>query len=140
MHRSLCFLPVLFISAAALADTVRVDLPQAAQTSGAWHLSPLSVDLPPGATAPAFVSSPQPTRLRDGRLGVVSVSFEINETGLPVNVQVYQSSNKELEDEVIAFIRELRFRAASRGDVPVASHGSMTLTLGPRGEIPHRKK
>ncbi len=118
-----------------------MDFPKTAHSYGAWRLSPLSVDLPEGVTAPAFVSAPeQAALLHEARLGSVSVSFEIDEKGIPANVQVYQSSNKELKDEVIAFIRELRFRAALRGDLPVVSSGRMTLTLGPRGEIPRRKQ
>lgn len=142
MSRLLCVLAVVvFAGVVDAADTIRVDFPQTAQTFGAWRLSPLSVELPEGATAPAFVSAPeQSAMLHEARLGSVSVSFEINEKGIPANVQVYQSSNKELEDEVIAFIRELRFRAALRGDLPVASSGRMTLTLGPRGEIPRLKR
>ena len=36
----------------------------------------------------------------------VSVRFDIDEKGLPINIQVDRSSGKELEDEVIALIRE----------------------------------
>jgi hypothetical protein len=68
------------------------------------------------------------------------VSFEITEKGIPVNVQVDKSSDKELHDEVIAMILEWRFKAALRGNVPVPSQAYMDLSLGDPLQRHHGKK
>jgi TonB family protein len=76
--------------------------------------------------------------------GFVSVSFEINKKGLPINIQVDKSSDKELEDEVIALIREWRFEAVLMGDVPDVTHARVELSgsdpsAGVGRPRPHRR-
>jgi TonB family protein len=60
----------------------------------------------------------------------VSVSFEISDKGLPINIQADKSSDKELEEEVIAMIREWRFLAALRNGTPVVSQAYVDLSGG----------
>src|SRR4029077_3992961 len=128
--RAVIIFPLLFVAVQA-ADTVRVTLPLATETTGVWHISKASADVPKNAVSPTLISAPQRAQTK-GTPAVCSfsVSFEINEKGIPVNIQVEKSSNKELDDEVIAMIREWRFEAALRGDVPVASQAYIDLSLG----------
>lgn len=124
------------------ADTPRVSLPLGAGTTGFFHISRAFADVPSDASIPRLISAPQSSQPRDFRAGSVSVSFEINEKGLPINIQIDKSSDKELDDEVIAMIREWRFEAALRGDVALASRAYVDLSFGdlpPEGRRPKKK-
>ena len=127
--RAVIIFPLLFVAVQA-ADTVRVTLPLATETTGVWHISKAFADVPKNAVAPTLISAPQRARTKDtaAAVGLFSVSFEITEKGIPVNVQVDRSSDKELHDEVIAMILEWRFKAALRGHVPVPSQAYMDLS------------
>jgi outer membrane biosynthesis protein TonB len=59
---------------------------------------------------------------------------------LPIDIQIDKSSDKELDDEVIAMIREWRFEAALRGDVALASRAYIDLSIGDLPEGRSRKK
>ena len=134
-------LPLLQIAGVA-ADTTRVELPVSAVATGAWHISGAYVDLPLGTERPVLISTPQNARPGSAAIGAVSVSFEISEKGIPFNIQVDKSSDKELDDEVIALIREWRFEAAMRNGIPLASHGYLDFVLGDgiRRPVPRKKK
>ena len=124
------------------ADTPRVSLPLGAGTTGAWHISRALADVLSEASSPKLISAPQSSYPKDFTAGSVSVSFEINEKGLPINIQIEKSSDKELDDEVIAMIREWRFEAALRGDVALASRAYIDLSIGdlpPEGRRPRKK-
>jgi hypothetical protein len=61
-----------------------------------------------------------------------------------INIQVDKSSDKELEDEVIALIREWRFETVLMGDVPVVRHAHVELSgsdpsAGVGRPRPHRR-
>jgi TonB family protein len=109
--RALALLPLLF-APIGVADTIRVPLPRATDTSGAWRIAEASVEVPADSVSPILISAPQPAQTNVTSTSLVSVTFQVNEKGFPVNIQVVKSSNKELEDEVIALIREWRFEAA----------------------------
>src|SRR6202044_3289162 len=121
--------PLLAVTLGA-ADAPRVSLPLGAGTTGIWHISRALADVPSDASSPKLISAPQSSQPKDFMAASVSVSFEINEKGLPVNVQIDKSSDKELDDEVIAMIREWRFEAALRGDVALASRAYIDLSTG----------
>src|ERR1700676_5163990 len=119
--RALIVFPLLFVAVQA-ADTIRVTLPLASETTGVWHISKASADVPKNAVSPTLIFAPQRAQTKDTpAVGLFSVSFEITEKCIPVNIQVEKSSNKELDDEMIPMIREEPFEAALRRDVPVAS-------------------
>jgi TonB family protein len=111
------------------ADTSRASLPLGAGTTGVWHISRALADVPSDASSPKLISAPQSSQRKDSTAGAVSVSFEINEKGLPIDIQVDKSSDKELDDEVIAMIREWRFEAALRGGVSLASRAYIDLSV-----------
>jgi TonB family protein len=119
----------MFLAPIAAEDAIRVNLPLAAQTTGAWHIVRASVDLPRDVVSPKLTLAPQSTQSKlPTPDSFVSVRFEINEKGVPVNIQVDKSSDKELEEEVIALIREWRFEAALRGGGPVPAQAYMDLS------------
>jgi hypothetical protein len=60
---------------------------------------------------------------RIGNPQISPTRLDINQRGVPFNIQVDKSSDKDLDDEVIAMIREWRFEAALNGGVGVPSRG-----------------
>jgi TonB family protein len=126
--RTLVLLAVLLAPIAA-EDAIRVNLPLDSAAAGAWHIAKASVELPRDVVSPKLTSAPQasPSKIPASD-SFVAVSFQINEKGLPVNIQVDKSSDKELEDEVIALIREWRFEAALRGDTQVITEAHVELS------------
>src|ERR1700754_1633953 len=121
-------LPLFAILAAA--QTVHVNLPVNTGISGVWRISKAIAEVPEGAVSPKLISAPQPTGTGAPASGSVSVSFQIDEKGKPFNIQVDKSSDQQLDDEVIALIREGRFEAALRGGFAVPSHPFIDLTVG----------
>jgi len=124
------------------AESRRISLLPGVGTTGPWHISRAVADVPGDASGPKLIAAPQPSRPAAVRNGSISVSFEINERGLPINIQIDKSSDKALDDEVIAMIREWRFEAALRGDVPLSSHAHVDLSIGtlpPDGRRPLKK-
>jgi TonB family protein len=124
------------------ADTSRVSLSLGPGTTGIWHISSALADVPANASLPRLISAPQPSERKGLSAGSVSVSFEINEKGLPMDIQIDKSCGKELDDEVVAMIREWRFEAALRGGVALGSRAYLDLSIGdlpPEGRRPKKK-
>jgi TonB family protein len=104
--------------------------------TGAWHLTRALLEAPEDATAPVLTRASYP-QITQSRQGEVSVSFDINEDGLPIHVRVEHSSDAQLNDEVIALIREWRFAAAVRNGMPVLAHGVFDFRgSGPEAAVP----
>ena len=87
-------------------------------------------DVPYGAVGPKLISAPQSSQTKFPSTASMSVSFGIDQNGIPFNIQIDKSSDKELDDEVIAMIREWRFEAALSGGVTVQSHVYLDLSVG----------
>ena len=85
--------------------------------------------MPEGSLRPQLITAPQSPRQGSLQIGAVSVSFEISQTGVPFDIQVDKSSDTALETEVIALIREWRFKAAMQNGNAIASHGQMDFVL-----------
>jgi TonB family protein len=135
--RLLIILPLLATLGAA--DTIHVSLPAATETIGVWHFVEAFADIPRGAVCPKLVSAPQSSQTKAPPGASVSVSFDIDVKGSPFNIQIDKSSDKELNDEVIAMIREWRFEAAVSGRFAVKSHARIDLSTGevqPEGRRP----
>jgi TonB family protein len=120
----------LFLMALGADDTLRVTIQSGTETSGVWHLAQASADIPVGAVSPRLISAPQPVQTKARQPALVSVSFEIDKRGLPTNIQIDKSSDKDLDDEVITMIREWRFEAALNDGVGVPSRAYLDLSLG----------
>ena len=128
------------LSPLAAQDLVHANLAVETQTSGAWHIARASVELPQDATGPRLISAPQavPSKIPSPD-SFVYIRFQISEKGVPFEIRVDKSSDQELEDEVIAMIREWRFEAALRGDVRFVSQAQLDLSGAPRPRVAHRR-
>jgi TonB family protein len=130
----------LFLAPLAAEGAIRVTMPLETQTTGVWHIAKASVELPHDAISPKLTPAPQITQPKIPALdSFVSVSFEINEQGLPINIQADKSSDKELEEEVIDLIREWRFQAALRGGIPIVTHGHIELSGSDSGGVVRKR-
>jgi|SRR5579883_1277294 TonB family protein len=127
--RTLIILPLLAILASA--ETVRVNLPSKICTAGVWRLSNAFAEVPQGATSPKLMSAVQECAIKAHPGASVSVSFGIDEKGIPFNIRIVKSSDKQLDEEVIALIREWRFEAALRDGLFVQSHAFLDLSSAP---------
>jgi len=66
--------------------------------------------------------SPKPNSGADGfRIsGVVLIGLVVSSHGLPVNVHVVRSVDKDIDQSAVEAVREWRFEPAHKGDKPVA--------------------
>jgi TonB family protein len=127
-----CFLTVL-----SAADLVREPLSVSSASTGPWRITKASVELPPEALPPRLVAAPQMTRSRTPSEVQVSVSFQIDAQGSPADIRIEKTSNDQLNDEVVAMIREWRFEAAKNSSASVPSRAFFDLAAGgPEEQLP----
>jgi TonB family protein len=109
-----------------------------------WHLNGAIFRTEPGVSAPTIVRATYPDMTQDSRFATFRIAAQIDERGIPREVQVVYSSDPSLDDEVIRLIREWRFQAAQKAGqaVPVTaefefSHGVAPVPATP---VPVRRK
>ncbi len=109
-----------------------------------WHLIRVQFDTPPGIAQPAFVSAPYPIgaglgpeameegRLvaAMGRLATAKVTFDVDEHGLPRNVQSQDASDPVWGIEAAALVGEWRFTPGMRGGIAVPVRCTVELVWG----------
>src|ERR1035438_551294 len=79
-----------------------------------WHLSDISYKPPEDASDPVLTSEKYPPNAAPGNKASVTLSFDVDEQGVPVHLQVEKSSDKKWEADVIAAVGEWRFSAGMR--------------------------
>jgi TonB family protein len=112
-----------------------------------WHLIRADFSTPSGGTRPTFLSAKYPAGagifgkraiaegqllVAMGRPGTATVSFDIDEHGIPANIHVGATSEPTWGPEAAALVSEWRFNPGAKDGQPVAAHGSMDLIWGPR--------
>jgi TonB family protein len=126
----------------AVQSTVEVNF-RLTQDARSWRLEGAAFNVPRGATPPHLVQAPYPPPSGTEPAGEVKLSFDVDEHGIPTNIHVESSSDRQLEDEVVALIREWRFQAAMKGGFPVAARGYLDFGRGdlmPRAAPVSRKR
>jgi len=95
-----------------------------------WSVSGARFTAPPGATPPSILKAPPaaPSGLPEN--ATARVAFDVDPQGVPINIQVEESSDPKWNDEVIALIREWRFQAALESGTAIESHAVFDLTRG----------
>jgi TonB family protein len=110
-----------------------------------WSLTRAQFIVPPGAARPVIRSSQHTPPAGVPEQASARVSFDVDPQGVPVNVQVEESSDPKWDDEVTAMIREWRFQAALDSGTAIQSHAVFDLSRGlvppadPRPAIPRKK-
>jgi hypothetical protein len=112
-----------------------------------WHLIRVDFDPPSGGVRPTFLSANYPvgagvfgTETIDegqllgamGRQATATVFFDINEQGIPVNIQVGATSAATWGPEAAALVSEWRFKAGIKDGKAVSVPCSVDLIWGPR--------
>jgi TonB family protein len=112
-----------------------------------WHLIRADFSMPSGGARPAFLSAKYPLgagivgkpAIEEGRLLVAmgrpataTVSFDIDEGGIPVNIQAGAASELTWGPEAAALVSAWRFKPGAKDGRPVKAHASMDLIWGPR--------
>jgi TonB family protein len=67
-----------------------------------------------------------------GRQAFVTVSFDVNEGGLPVNIQVVRSSDPVWDDQATTVLRYWRFTPGMKDGKPVSVPCKFDFVWGPR--------
>jgi TonB family protein len=95
----------------------------------AWHMNSISFSSPAAAARPHVVSTkfPGSSNLASSS---VTVSFEIDEHGRPVNLRADKSSDANGEAKVLAAVKDWRFDPGMKDGMPVAVPCTVTVVSG----------
>lgn len=112
-----------------------------------WHLVRVVFHTPAGASRPTFARADYPAgsgtseaafdeaRLLTviGRAANATVSFSINQSGLPENFQVVGASHEVWGPEAVALLQNWRFHPGTKAGAPVSVPCTLSLVWGPQG-------
>jgi TonB family protein len=90
-----------------------------------WHLTRAAFDT--FSSAPRLVEANYPANSASFEHATVSLSFDVDETGLPINILAVKSSDRKWEPEAIAILRQWRFKPDGR---PVVVHAAFDFARG----------
>jgi TonB family protein len=85
-----------------------------------WHLTRAEFRLPEGASRPVLETAKGPSGAADADSATVTMTFDIDEQGVPVNVQVEKASDENWARNVTAALREWKFTPAQKDGVPIS--------------------
>jgi TonB family protein len=86
---------------------------------GRWHLAKAAFNSPEGTSLPSLAKLEFPPDDPTQEPASVAVTFDVDEHGNPINLHVEKSSDPSSEHDVIAAVREWRFKPAIRNGTPV---------------------
>jgi len=94
-----------------------------------WHLSRADFDSPEGVKRPVLIKADYPDAKRSG-LAAVTVSFVVDQSGVPAAIHVDKSSDAESAGEVAQFVAFWRFKPASQNGQPVPARCTFDFARG----------
>ena len=115
-----------------------------------WHLTGVAFELPEGAARPTFLSATypqgsglvldvQPSAIDEaqilavfGRQAWAIVSFDIDQSGVPLNFQARDVSADAWKNQAIALVRAWRFRPGTKDGKPISVRCTLDLVWGKR--------
>lgn len=95
-----------------------------------WHLAHVDFTPPQGASPPAIETAAYPEVSGPPSYATVSLAFDIDSEGVPVNIHAARSSDARWEQELIAMLREWRFRPARENGVAVGASATFDFARG----------
>lgn len=95
-----------------------------------WHLARVDFDLPPGTSLPGIEDAPYPAASGPERYDTVSLTFEIDAAGAPVNIQTAKSTDSQWEQELIAMLRNWKFHPATKNGIAVGVTATFDFARG----------
>jgi TonB family protein len=126
--------------------TVTVDFSPPSKQSR-WHLIGVDFHPPEGASRPSVLSAYYPTgagvfngaAIEEGQLlgamgrqAFVALSFDVDERGMPLHIQVERSSDSIWNDQAAAVLRQWRFTPGMKDGRPVSVPCTFDFVWGPR--------
>ncbi|HEV8037243.1 MAG TPA: TonB family protein [Bryobacteraceae bacterium] len=100
------------------------------RSSLSWHLSDISYKPLEDASDPVLTSEKYPPNAAPGSTASITLSFDVDEHGVPVRLQVEKSSDRKWEADVLAAVGEWRFAPGMRNFEAVVVPCTVSLTLG----------
>ena len=112
-----------------------------------WHLIGVDFHPPKGTSRPSVLSAYYPSgagvftgaAIEEGRLlgavgrqAFVALAFDVDESGVPVHVQVVRSSHEVWNDQAMAVLRGWRFTPGMKDGMPVSVPCTFEFAWGPR--------
>jgi TonB family protein len=112
-----------------------------------WHLIGVDFRSPDGASRPTVLSAYYPggagvfngAAIEEGRLlggigrqAFITLSFDVNEGGMPVNIQVVRSSDPVWDDQATTVLRYWRFTPGMKDGKPISVPCTFDFVWGPR--------
>jgi TonB family protein len=119
----------------ALASGLGQEAPQATR-SVSWHLSDISYRTPENGSDPLLMKEKYPPNAVSGNKESVTLAFDVDEQGVPVNLHVEKSSDPKWDTEVLAAVQEWRFNPGQVALQAVVVPCTVILTLGESGQAP----
>ena len=116
-----------------------------------WHLIGVDFHPPEGATRPTVLSAFYPagagvfnsTAIEEGRLlgaigrqAFVALTFDVDEQGVPIHIQVARTSDDIWNDQATAVLRGWRFTPGMKDGKPVSVSCTFDFAWGPRSLEP----
>jgi TonB family protein len=87
---------------------------------GQWHLAQAAFNPPEGASVPFLIKPQFPPDDPARQSASVAVTFDVDEHGSPINLHIEKSSDPRSEEDVIAAVREWKFKPGVKSGTPVA--------------------
>lgn len=97
---------------------------------GDWHLARAAFDTPAGATRPVLIKAEYPEAERSEQSAAVTVSFLVDEQGVPADLHADKSSDPRWEDEIVRTASAWRFRPATADGHAVSVHCTLDFMRG----------
>jgi TonB family protein len=111
-----------------------------------WHLIRVQFDTPPGISRPVFLNAQYPIgaglgpeAMEEGRLvaamrrlATARLTFDVDQHGLPVNLQTQAASDSVWGIEATAVVGQWRFTPATQNAIAAPAHCTVDLVWGAR--------
>ena len=108
-----------------------------ARTLWDWHAVRALFQVPDGATRPIVIKTKFPATVDAEENASVTISFDIDKKGAPVNARVEKSSDPKWEKELLATLSDgWRFRPGMREGKPVIVRAWFEFVRGSHAPIP----
>ena len=92
-----------------------------------WSLSGAHFTVPPGAERPRLIKAPQEASEEASEVATVRVAFDIDPNGVPVNIQVANSSDPKWSQPATNLIAGWRFEPATNNGAAILTHAEFDL-------------
>ncbi len=96
----------------------------------AMHLERFACTAPEGVPGPSVLKSERPASPARGEGVSVTLSFDVDERGIPANLHVEEISDEKWEADMITSLKEWRFSGAVKDGKPVLVPCTLSFSLG----------